>query len=265
MAGFDGNGNYVRPYNWTNDAANNIPITASRFDTDGDDVAAAFGICLTRDNQGKPTTTLSWAQTLNLTKGSNAAIFSLGRTGGTNNPVATFSVNETTGLSLATSYTSAPTLTIAGSGSAAGTALGLTSSATTHFQIAGSGQTIGSGGGAFDIAQAASGLATVVNGAAERLRIGTNGVSNMEFSIAGGATLTAPTGEATLTVPQDVTNANGAIAVGTSATAICFSFAAANTGASLGTIIANKPGGASNTTSWIRVLVNGVTGYIPVF
>lgn len=53
MAGFDGNGNYIRPFAWTQDAANGIPITASKFDTDGDDVAAAFDICVTRDGQGK--------------------------------------------------------------------------------------------------------------------------------------------------------------------------------------------------------------------
>lgn len=53
MAGFDGSGNYVRPYSWVQDAANGINITASRFDDDGNDVAAAFDICVTRDGQGK--------------------------------------------------------------------------------------------------------------------------------------------------------------------------------------------------------------------
>jgi hypothetical protein len=74
MSGFDGNGNFVRPYNWANDATNNIPITASRFDTDGTTVQAAFNLCLTRDNQGKPTTALSWLQTLTLTPASGVAL-----------------------------------------------------------------------------------------------------------------------------------------------------------------------------------------------
>lgn len=68
MAGFDGNGNYVRPYNWTNDAANGLPIDATKFDTDGNDVATAFGLCLTRDNQGKPTAPLIWTQPLSVTQ-----------------------------------------------------------------------------------------------------------------------------------------------------------------------------------------------------
>lgn len=67
MAGFDGNGTYVRPYNWTNDAANGLPIDATKFDTDGNDVATALSLCLTRDNQGKPSATLDWVQSLKLT------------------------------------------------------------------------------------------------------------------------------------------------------------------------------------------------------
>lgn len=57
---FDGSGNYVRNYNWTQDAANAIPITASRFDTEHNGFAAALSICVTRDGQGKPTSDISW-------------------------------------------------------------------------------------------------------------------------------------------------------------------------------------------------------------
>lgn len=53
MPGFDGNGNYVRFFNWTNDAANSIDITASRVDTEDNGFAAGLSLCLTRDNQGK--------------------------------------------------------------------------------------------------------------------------------------------------------------------------------------------------------------------
>lgn len=53
MAGFDGNGNYIRSYLWVNDAANGIDITASRVDTEMNGEAAALSICVTRDGQGK--------------------------------------------------------------------------------------------------------------------------------------------------------------------------------------------------------------------
>lgn len=55
MAGFDGNGNYLRSYSWLLDAANNINITASRFDTEDNGFAAALSIAVTRDGQGKMT------------------------------------------------------------------------------------------------------------------------------------------------------------------------------------------------------------------
>lgn len=58
--GFDGAGNYVRYYNWTQDAANSIPILASRFDTEHNGFAAGLSNCLTRDGQGKPTATIDW-------------------------------------------------------------------------------------------------------------------------------------------------------------------------------------------------------------
>jgi len=58
--GFDGNGNYVRYYNWTQDAANGVPITASRFDTEHNGFATALSNCITRDGQGKPIADIDW-------------------------------------------------------------------------------------------------------------------------------------------------------------------------------------------------------------
>lgn len=58
--GFNGAGTYVRFYNWTADAANAIPILASRFDTEHDGFAAGLSNCVTRDGQGKPTATIDW-------------------------------------------------------------------------------------------------------------------------------------------------------------------------------------------------------------
>lgn len=60
MSGFDGSGTYVRYYNWTQDAANAVPITASRFDTEHNGFATALSNCLTRDSQGKPSTDIDW-------------------------------------------------------------------------------------------------------------------------------------------------------------------------------------------------------------
>jgi hypothetical protein len=56
MPGFDGNGVFVRSYNWTSDAANKLDITASRFDVEHNSFAAALSSVVTRDGQGKPQT-----------------------------------------------------------------------------------------------------------------------------------------------------------------------------------------------------------------
>lgn len=55
MPGFDGNGNFSFTYNWVNDAANGIPITASRMDTQFNDAALGFDDCMTRDGQSPAT------------------------------------------------------------------------------------------------------------------------------------------------------------------------------------------------------------------
>lgn len=52
MSGFNGSGTYVRGYSWVTDAANSIPITASRVDADMADVVNGFNLCVTRDGQG---------------------------------------------------------------------------------------------------------------------------------------------------------------------------------------------------------------------
>lgn len=70
MAGFDGNGNYVRSYSWVTDKANGVPITASRFDTEDNGFAAGLTLCVTRDGQGKPTVNFLPASDFTLTLGS---------------------------------------------------------------------------------------------------------------------------------------------------------------------------------------------------
>lgn len=53
---FDGNGNYVRIHNWTQDAANALDINAGEMDAEDNSIAGAFNLCVTRDGQGKMTT-----------------------------------------------------------------------------------------------------------------------------------------------------------------------------------------------------------------
>jgi hypothetical protein len=56
---WSGSGTFTRNYSWTNDAANSIPITASRMDADTNDIVTnGFGNTLTRDGQGSATANL---------------------------------------------------------------------------------------------------------------------------------------------------------------------------------------------------------------
>lgn len=57
---FNGAGLFVRLYNWVNDAANSINITASRMDAETDGIAAGLSNCITRDGQGKPSAAIDW-------------------------------------------------------------------------------------------------------------------------------------------------------------------------------------------------------------
>jgi hypothetical protein len=88
---WSGTGTYTRGYaSWTADATNGLPISATKFDTEDNDFAAGIQNCLTIDGQNKPNATLTWAQALTLTKGSDSTVFSVARTGGTNNPSMTW-------------------------------------------------------------------------------------------------------------------------------------------------------------------------------
>lgn len=52
---YDGNGNYVRLHNWTQDAANGLDINASEMDGEDSGFAAGLTLAVTRDGQGKMT------------------------------------------------------------------------------------------------------------------------------------------------------------------------------------------------------------------
>lgn len=57
---FNGTGAFTRNFSWTADKAAGIPITASRFDADENDIASGLSLCITRDGQGVPTSAISW-------------------------------------------------------------------------------------------------------------------------------------------------------------------------------------------------------------
>lgn len=50
---FDGNGNFIRLYNWVSDKNSAVDITASKFDAEDSGFAAGLTLCVTRDGQGK--------------------------------------------------------------------------------------------------------------------------------------------------------------------------------------------------------------------
>lgn len=59
MGGWNGGGSVTLTYDWTDDAANAIAITASRFDTQFADVVSALENCYTLDSQTTPTADLA--------------------------------------------------------------------------------------------------------------------------------------------------------------------------------------------------------------
>lgn len=94
---WNGTGTYTRGYaSWTSDATNGLPISATKFDTEDNDFAAGIQNCLTIDGQNKPNATLTWAQALALTKGTDSTVFSVARTGGTNNPALSWVLTDST-------------------------------------------------------------------------------------------------------------------------------------------------------------------------
>jgi hypothetical protein len=111
---FNGSGVFVRLENWSSDAASNLPISATKFDIEDNDFAGGFDLCLTRDGQGAPSSPLTWAQLLTLTRGSDGEVFGLARTAGANNPALQFNVADVGGFTLNTSIATGIALAIAG-------------------------------------------------------------------------------------------------------------------------------------------------------
>jgi len=98
-------GVYTRGYpSWSNDAASNLPISATKFDLEDNDFATGLNNCLTKDGLNVPTGTLNWSQTAsivaNFSRASDGTIFQLSRTAGANNPTLAFVNADATGMSL---------------------------------------------------------------------------------------------------------------------------------------------------------------------
>ena len=54
-------GVYTRGYpSWTSDANNNLPISATKFDTEDNDFAAGLNNCITKDGLSQPTSAMNW-------------------------------------------------------------------------------------------------------------------------------------------------------------------------------------------------------------
>lgn len=80
MGGFNGSGTYVRYYNWQNDKANGINITASRFDTEDGGFANGLSTCICKDGQTTTTAQIPFASGIAATGGSLSAMM-LGKLG----------------------------------------------------------------------------------------------------------------------------------------------------------------------------------------
>ena len=57
---FNGSGTFQRLYNWANDELNEILVRADRMDGEMDSFASGLSNCITRDGQGKPTSSINW-------------------------------------------------------------------------------------------------------------------------------------------------------------------------------------------------------------
>lgn len=186
------NGVYTRGYpSWTNDAANNLPISATKFDTEDNDFAAGLNNCLTKDGLSTPSAAMTWgltnAQILALTRGSDGVVFSGGRTGGGNNPTLQISLADATGIALNLTTAQQIAMAIQGTNIVALTSssIALAIGGTTALSINSSRTTTLSGGGsaaALVVAAAGSGQATQIDGTA------VNGVYST-WTISGTAVL----------------------------------------------------------------------------
>lgn len=62
MCPFNGSGTFQLDFNWPNDAANSVPITASRVQAEDQNIADGLSTCITRDGQSTTTAAIPFAQ-----------------------------------------------------------------------------------------------------------------------------------------------------------------------------------------------------------
>lgn len=111
---WNGSGTYVRSYSWSNDASNNLPISATKFDTEDNGFATGLSLCLTKDGQSVPSQALAWSYDLTITLAADGAAFTAGRTGGSNNPTVQLKVADGSGGSVNLTTSQSLSLAIAG-------------------------------------------------------------------------------------------------------------------------------------------------------
>jgi hypothetical protein len=70
-SGYQGNGTFQFTFLWANDAANGIPITASRMDTEFADATGGFNNVICRDGQSTTSASIPFSQGITITGGSN--------------------------------------------------------------------------------------------------------------------------------------------------------------------------------------------------
>lgn len=195
---WNGSGVYSRGYpSWSADAAANLPISATKFDTEDNDFASGIGLCLTKDGQSVPNAALTWGltsgQVLALTRGSDGTVFSLARTGGTNNPSLAITLTDASGV----------VLSVLGN-----QALSVSNAGVVSFPSG-----IGSLTGPVTIAAPASGTALEVQ--AE------SGYQGLDINAASGASYQSFSLAATVQGIIGVANTSNALIVGAAANDLC--------------------------------------------
>lgn len=233
-------GVYTRGYpSWSADAASNLPISATKFDTEDNDFAAGLNNCLTKDGLSTPNAPMTWGlsngQILNLTRGSDGVVLGIARTGGSNNPALQFSVADNTGVSLG--FSGSPWMTLVQAGGvtfAQPVAFSAGSGISASFQgvanqyavnVVGSstsgqsfGESIKAGTTSADVAlliqnqaTTATFLALFGNGQGQ---LGPSSALGLSWSAAGNFSLVPPTSGAWLTLADAVTSPPPALVLG---------------------------------------------------
>lgn len=217
-------GVYTRGYpSWSNDAASNLPISATKFDIEDNDFATGLNNCLTKDGLNGPSGPVVWGTTaaipLSLTRASDGTIFQVSRLGGSHNPALQFNNTDAGGIQL--NLTTAQTLSLQVQGttliSAAAAAISLNTNVAIPAPSSGVALSIAPGsdiasivitgaaaqrggidlignnsGNALSLFQDSSGNGRIFNRANTLLDFSTNNLQRMLIAAAGNVTVNAP-------------------------------------------------------------------------